>query len=52
MLSWTGHAGKVQRNRMAHLDGATSNILFQTLAEWNTYLEHVPARDRAGPPCP
>jgi len=38
--------------RVARLDGATSNELFEVLAEWNDYLEHRKSHDFQVPPCP
>lgn len=37
---------------MAHLDGDTSNELFEVLADWNTQLEHLRSNDPPVPPCP
>lgn len=37
---------------MAHLEVDVSNELFDTLAEWNAYLEHRKSQDRPVPPCP
>jgi hypothetical protein len=38
--------------RMARLEGAVSNELFDILAEWNHYLEHRKSDDFQVPPCP
>jgi hypothetical protein len=40
------------RGEVASLDGDTSNELFETLATWNTLLEHRRSDDQAVPPCP
>lgn len=39
-------------DKLARLDGATSNELFEVLADWNTYLEHRDPGDPPVPPCP
>jgi hypothetical protein len=40
------------KNQVARLDGATSNELFEVLADWNTFLEHRKSSDLQVPPCP
>lgn len=37
---------------MARIDSATSNELFETLIEWNTFLEHRKRDGLQVPPCP
>jgi len=37
---------------LARPDGGFSNELLETLAEWNTFLEHRKSHDLSVPPCP
>ncbi len=41
-----------KKKEMARLDGATSNELFEVLADWNTHLEHLKADKPRVPSCP
>lgn len=38
--------------RVARHDAIASNALLETLAEWNTFLEHRKLHDLQVPPCP
>ncbi len=40
------------RRNVTRLDGEASNELFETLADWNIYLEHRKSHDFQVPPCP
>jgi len=37
---------------MARLDGEASNELFETLADWNTFLEQRKSKEFQVRPCP